>query len=335
MKIKFGLIGCGNIGKRHAQHIQNHQEGNITGVFDIDIEKGLTLANKYNSKHCKSFDELLNLDVDIVNICTPNGLHAEHAIKCLKAKKHVLVEKPMALSTYDCEQMLHTALENNKQLFVVKQNRYNPPVVALKKLLLEKKLGKIYMVVVNCFWNRNKDYYESSDWKGTLSLDGGTLFTQFSHFVDILYYLFGDVTSVSGKTINANHQRLIEFEDSGVLSFKLSNGAIGSLNYTTSSFKNNMEGSILVFSEKGTIKIGGQYLNTIDYQNVDFNPIEIEDNIGRPNNYGTYQGSMSNHDKVIDNVINTLNGKSSIMTNALDGLKVVSIIEEMYNKIKH
>ena len=126
MKIKFGLIGCGNIGKRHAQHIQNHQEGNITGVFDIDIEKGLTLANKYNSKHCKSFDELLNLDVDIVNICTPNGLHAEHAIKCLKAKKHVLVEKPMALSTYDCEQMLHTALENNKQLFVVKQKPLQP-----------------------------------------------------------------------------------------------------------------------------------------------------------------------------------------------------------------
>lgn len=334
MNIKFGVIGCGNIGTRHVSHINNHKEGELVGVYDIKSEKTKKIAADYNCLNCSSIEDLLDQDIDVINICTPNGLHTEHAIACINSKKNVLVEKPMALNSIDCEKMIHAAFENNQQIFVVKQNRYNPPVVALKELIEKNKLGEIYFVIVNCFWNRNSDYYKSSNWKGSLSLDGGTLFTQFSHFVDILYYLFGDITNISGQTSNVSHGDLIEFEDTGSINFSFIKGGLGSFNYTTSSFKKNMEGSILVFSEKGTIKIGGQYLNTIEYQNIQDIELEVNDTNNKSNNYGTYQGSMSNHDQVIDNVVNTLNGRSSIMTNALDGLKVVNIIERIYAAVK-
>ena len=333
MKIKFGIIGCGNIGARHAKHINEHKEGILKSVLDINTEKSISIAKKYSCDYFESMDKFLSQDLDIINICTPNGLHSKHAIKCMKAGKHVLVEKPMALKSADCEKMIHTALNTNKQLFVVKQNRHNPPVAALKEKIKTKKLGKIYSVVVNCFWNRNDNYYNSSDWKGSIQLDGGTLFTQFSHFVDILYYLFGDINNISGKVINANHKELIEFEDTGFFNFQLENGAIGSFNYTTSCYEKNMEGSILVFAENATIKIGGQYLNTIEYQSLKGNKITLKNSSNKANDYGTYQGSMSNHDLVIENVINTLNGRESIMTNALDGMKVVDIIERMYSTI--
>jgi predicted dehydrogenase len=333
MKIKFGIIGCGNIGKRHAKHIFEHEEGVLVGVYDIVLERSKVISDQYNCFCFSSFEDLLNSDVDIINICTPNGLHSEHSIQSLNSAKHVLVEKPMALKSVDCENMVHAALKMNKQLFVVKQNRYNPPVVALKKLIKDNKLGKVYFVAINCFWNRNEDYYKSSDWKGTKTLDGGTLFTQFSHFVDILYYLFGDITDIQGKTINANHKKLIDFEDTGAFTFKFTNEGLGSFNYTTSSFNKNMEGSILVFSENGTIKIGGQYLNSIDYDCSNWEALDITEESNNPNDYGTYQGSMSNHDKVIDNVINTLNGRSVIMTNAMDGMKVVDIVERVYSAI--
>ncbi len=324
-------MGCGNIGKRHAKHICEHKEGTLVGVYDIVPERSKVISDQYNCFCFSSFEDLLNSNVDIINICTPNGLHAEHSIQSLNSAKHVLVEKPMALKSIDCENMIHAALKMNKQLFVVKQNRYNPPVVALKKLIKDNKLGKVYFVAINCFWNRNKKYYNDSDWKGTKTLDGGTLFTQFSHFIDILYYLFGDIKDIQGKTLNASHSGLIEFEDSGTFTFKLINNGLGSLNYTTCSYNKNMEGSILVFSENGTIKIGGQYLNTIDYDSSNWGDLNIEDGSSKPNDYGSYKGSMSNHDKVIDNVINTLNGRSEIMTNAMDGLKVVNIIERVYN----
>jgi predicted dehydrogenase len=269
--------------------------------------------------------------IDIVVVCTPNSLHALMAIEAMKAGKHVLVEKPMAIRKADGEKMIHQSLNSRKSLFVVKQNRFNPPVQALKELINDNTLGQIYSVAVNCYWNRNETYYKASDWKGKKDLDGGTLFTQFSHFIDVLYYLLGDMEILHAQMANVSHRGLIEFEDTGVVSFRLKEqGAPGVLHYTTSAYKQNMEGSITVFAEKATIKIGGQYLNTIAYQVTDGFDIRNLPTDGKPNDYGVYQGSMSNHDKVIDNVVKCLEGEVEIMTNAYDGLKTVEIIEKIY-----
>ncbi len=182
---------------------------------------------------------------------------------------------------------------------------------------------------MNCFWNRNPEYYQNS-WKGTKDLDGGTLYTQFSHFIDLLYWFLGDVESVKANTGNFDHQGLIEFEDTGVVILKFLNGAIGTINYTVNAYKKNMEGSLTLFAEKGTIKIGGQYLNELEYQCMDGDPITDLPPGNPPNNYGQYLGSMSNHDKVYKNLVDVLSGQGAIATSGMEGLKTVEIIEKIY-----
>ena len=184
-KISFALIGCGRIAQRHAALIAT--KGRLAGVCDIIKEKADSLAAAYQVKAWYSIDDLLSgeKDIDVVVICTPNGLHAIHAVKALQAGFHVLCEKPMAIRASDCGIMIQAAEKANRRLFIIKQNRYNPPVVAVKQAVDEGRLGKIYSLQLNCFWNRNENYYKNS-WKGTQDLDGGTLFTQFSHFIDLL-----------------------------------------------------------------------------------------------------------------------------------------------------
>jgi UDP-N-acetyl-2-amino-2-deoxyglucuronate dehydrogenase len=333
-KYNFALVGCGRIAHRHAQQISNY--GVLCAVCDTDKAKADNLGNQYSCNIYYNIDELLlnEKQIDVISICSPNGLHAEHTIKCLKAGFHVLCEKPMAISVADAGQMISESLKADKHLFIVKQNRFNPPVIALKKIIDEGKLGKIYSAQLNCFWNRNEDYYKNSDWKGTLKLDGGTLYTQFSHFIDLLYWLVGDVKKVKGYVGNYNHQGMIEFEDTGAVILEFYNGAIGTINYTVNSYIKNMEGSITLFAENGTVKIGGQYLNELEYQN--FNNFEIK-NLpagNPPNEYGEYKGSMSNHDKVYENVINVLENRGIIATNAFEGMKTVEIIEKIYTEAK-
>jgi predicted dehydrogenase len=240
----------------------------------------------------------------------------------------------MALTVRDCGEMISAAEKASRRLFVIKQNRFNPPVAAVKRLIEEDRLGKIYSAQLNCFWNRNEDYYKNS-WKGTKKLDGGTLFTQFSHFVDLFYWMFGDVKEVSGFMGNLGHKDIIEFEDTGCISLLFYSGAIGTINYTVNSYKKNMEGSLTIFGEKGTVKIGGQYLNELEYQNIE--NYEIKDlPPGNPaNNYGQYQGSMSNHDKVYENVLQVLSGGGIIATHGYEGLKTVEIIEKIYAAAKN
>lgn len=327
---RFGIIGCGRIAQRHAEHI--NKLGKLIAVCDIDDKKAESLAQKYNANAYVNIDSLLKneSDINVISVCTPNGLHAEHSIKALNAGFHVLCEKPMAISARDCSLMINAAEKANKQLFIVKQNRFNPPVAAVKKIIDEGRLGKILSVQLNCFWNRNEDYYKNS-WKGTKNLDGGTLFTQFSHFIDLLYWMIGDVDEVKGYIDNLNHKGIIEFEDTGVITLKFYNRAIGTINYTVNSYQKNMEGSLTIFGENGTVKIGGQYLNELEYQDIKDYKI---DNLppGNPaNNYGQYQGSMSNHDKVYQNVIEVLSGNGVVATNGFEGLKTVEIIEKIYN----
>lgn len=331
--INFAIVGCGRIAQRHAEHINKF--GNLIAVCDIDIEKAEILANLYNANSYLSIDQMLNTekDIDVVSICSPNGLHAEHSIKSLNAGFHVLCEKPLALSVEDCGKMISAAESANKRLFAIKQNRYNPPVAAVKKAIDEGKLGKIYSVQLSCFWNRNDDYYFNS-WKGTKELDGGTLYTQFSHFIDLLYWMIGDVKQVKAFGKNFAHNGIIDFEDTGVVIVEFNNEAIGTINYTVNSYKKNMEGSLTIFAEKGTIKIGGQYLNELEYQNIDDFEIKNLPEGNKPNNYGNYVGSMSNHDKIYQNVIDVLEKDGKITTNSFEGLKTVEIITKIYEAIK-
>jgi len=327
--IGFAIVGCGRIAQRHAEHIQ--KKGKLIAVCDIDKRKAELMASQFGCAHYTDLSEmLLNGEaIDVVSICSPNGLHAAHSIQALKSSKHVLCEKPMAISVQDCGEMIKEAERANKRLFIVKQNRFNPPVAAVKKIIDEGKLGKILSVQLNCFWNRNPEYYENS-WKGSLDLDGGTLYTQFSHFIDLLYWMIGDVKAVSAIVKNANHENIIEFEDEGVVIVEFYNGAIGTIHYSVNSFESNMEGSISIFGEKGTVKIGGQYLNELEYQKIENYSIAGLPPGNPPNNYGKYQGSMSNHDKVYDNVIEVLLNSGTIATNGFEGLKTVEIIDKIY-----
>lgn len=331
-KVKFAIVGCGRIAQRHAEHINNN--GVLTAVCDIDFKKAEELASKYNAKAYQFIDDLLvNEQVDVVAICSPNGLHADHSIKSLNAGFHVLCEKPMAINVNDCGEMIKAAEKNNKRLFAIKQNRYNPPVAAVKEAIDKGIFGKIHSIQLSCFWNRNPDYYLNS-WKGTQELDGGTLYTQFSHFVDLLYWMIGDVKKAYALTGNFAHKDIIEFEDTGVVALEFHNGALGTINYTVNSYNKNMEGSLTIFGEKGTVKIGGQYLNELEYQNIEGFEFKDLPKGNTANNYGQYQGSMSNHDKVYENVVEVLTNNGIISTNSFEGLKTVEIIDKIYASAK-
>ena len=332
--IQFAIIGCGRIAQRHAEHINKF--GKLSAVCDVVKEKADALAKEYNAIAYYSISDLLANEkkIDVISICSPNGLHAEHSISSLQAGYHVLCEKPMAISISDCGEMIKAAEQVNKRLFAIKQNRFNPPVEAVKKVIEEGRLGKIFSVQLSCFWNRNEDYYANS-WKGTKDLDGGTLYTQFSHFVDLLYWMVRDVKDVEAYTGNYAHKDIIEFEDTGVVILKFQNGAIGTINYSVNSYGKNMEGSLTIFGEKGTVKIGGQYLNELEYQNIEGYEIKNLATGNKPNNYGNYTGSMSNHDKIYKNLIDVLTNNASISTSAFEGLKTVEIIDKIYYKAKN
>jgi predicted dehydrogenase len=328
--ISFALIGCGRIGERHAEHI--FQQGKLVAVCDIDETKSKKLAEKYNVPFYIHYKDLLakEKDIQVVSICTPNGLHAQHSIDSLEAGIHVLCEKPMAIKVEDGKAMIKASEKAGRQLFVVKQNRFNPPVIAVKKLIDEGRLGDIYSVQVNCFWNRNENYYKNS-WKGTKDLDGGTLFTQFSHFIDLLYWMLGEVQDIFALTDNFHHRSLIEFEDTGCVSMRFKNGVIGTLHYTVNSYERNMEGSVTIFAERGTVKIGGQYLNELEYQKIQGYTIKDLPAGTTANNYGSYQGSMSNHGKVYEEIIHVLQHGGNT-TNGVDGLKTIEMIAKIYKE---
>ncbi len=328
--IRFAIVGFGNIGRRHAEHILHNPVTELVAVCDIKTElKGKVPSGVPFYQHIEEM--LLQEKIDVLCVCTPNYLHEAHTIAGLKAGMHVVVEKPMALSVLECNRMIAAARESNKTIFAVKQNRYNPPVQEVKKLISAGSLGKVFMIQVNCFWNRGDAYYAESDWRGKKAKDGGCLFTQFSHFVDILYYLNGPVTDARGWVHNYAHLHNTEVEDTGSFTLKATNDAIINFNFTTCAYQKNMEGSITIFAEKGTLKIGGQYLNTIEYQQLEGTSLPEINITAKSNDYGLYQGSMSNHDKMIQNVVDVLNNNQPIMTTAEEGREVVRIIEQMYS----
>lgn len=330
-KVKFAIVGTGHIGKRHAEMVRRDSEAELVALVDVRSKEECG-AEDFNVPFFHTMEDLLasGLDFDVVNVCSPNGLHAEQSLKALEAKKHVVCEKPMGLDKAGCEQVIFKSLQMSKQVFCVMQNRYSPPSEWIKSVIEQGILGEIFMVQLNCYWNRDERYYKKGGWKGTQHLDGGTLFTQFSHFIDIMYWLFGDIDNIQGKFADFTHQDSTDFEDSGFVSFDFINGGMGSINYSTSVANQNLESSITIIGKNGSVKIGGQYMNEVEVCNIkDYEMPELAPtNPG--NDYGAYKGSAANHNYVIKNVIDTLKGRTSATTNALEGLKVVDIIERIY-----
>lgn len=338
-RIKFAVVGCGHIGKRHASMIQGNEDCELVALCDVKPEASLDIESYPGAVFFSSIDDMLNskLEFDVVSIATPNGFHEEHALKSLDRNCHVVIEKPMALTKAGCEKVIFKALHKHKQVFCVMQNRYSPPSEWLKGILEKGILGKIFMVQINCYWNRDDRYYKPdpktgkpSTWHGTKSLDGGTLFTQFSHFIDLMYWYFGDIKNINARLKDFNHQNTTDFEDSGFVSFDFVDGGIGSLNYSTAIWNKNLESSITLVAENGSLKVGGQYMNEVEYCHIKDYEMPVLKESNPPNDYGPYKGSAANHHYIYENIVEVINGKGNITTNALEGLKVVDIIERIY-----
>jgi predicted dehydrogenase len=337
--ISFSVVGFGRIGQRHAKIIHEHPECTLASVCDTDaqhFEQRASLGFPDLPTY-SDIDELIQAEQtsgqrsDVVTIATPNGFHAPYAVKLLRAGYHVVIEKPMGIKSAECEEVLIAEKETGKHVFVVKQNRYSPPSVWLKNIVQSGTLGDILMVQTNCYWNRDQRYYSTSPWRGSLDQDGGALYTQFSHFVDLMYWVFGDITNIQSTVRNFTHPHLKAFDDSGFAQFEFLRGGIGSINYSTSCWDTNMESSITVVGSKGSVKVGGQYMNEIEYCHVENYKKPTLPPTNPPNDYGPYKGSAANHHYVFQNVVDVITGRTDITATAFEGLKVVQMIENIYD----
>jgi UDP-N-acetyl-2-amino-2-deoxyglucuronate dehydrogenase len=332
-KIHFAVVGHGHIGSRHAEEISSNEDAVLAAVADIS-EEALSKAEKFKCQTFPSLEQMLEADlrIDVVNICTPNGLHTMQAEQAIRLGKHVLVEKPLGLRSEDCGKLIALAKEAGKQVFCVLQNRYSAQARFLKDFVEAGKLGDIHWLDIACYWNRDERYYGQASWRGTNELDGGTLFTQFSHFIDLLYWVFGDIEPVTGTFGNFSHEGVIEFEDTGSFHFRTSKGnTAGVFSYSTCVYTENLESTITVIGSKGTIKLGGQYMNSLEYFLVDDEPKPDLPNAATSNDYGTYRGSAANHAFVIQNVIKTLNGEHAEIATGEEAAASVAVIEKVYS----
>jgi predicted dehydrogenase len=324
----FAVVGCGHIGRRHIEMIARQPLAELVACCDV-LPLGVDFPK---IPFFASLDEMLasGPSFDVLNICTPNGFHAPMAVRALETGHHVVIEKPMALNTRDAGRILQAADASGRRVFCVMQNRYSPPSVWIKEVVDRHLLGQLFLVQINCYWNRDERYYLPGGWHGTRDRDGGTLFTQFSHFIDLLYWLFGDITNIRTRLADFNHQTLTDFEDSGVVTFDFLQGGMGVLSYSTSVYDTNFESSVTIIGEHGTIRIGGQYMNEVVYCHVRDYTMPALPPTNPGNDYGAYRGSAQNHHYVIENVVNVLRHTGKITTNDREGYKVVDIIERMY-----
>lgn len=320
-KVRFAVLGYGHIGRKLADIIGSTPGIELVALCDVR-EQGAR-GQDTSVQYFRSYDELLNseCEFDVLYIATPNGVHLEHALAGIRSGHHVVIEKPMALTKDGCEQIIAEGKLYNRRVFCVMQNRFSPVSQWLKYIFTNGIAGKVFMVQVNCYWNRDERYYTKDNWHGTKQLDGGTLFTQFAHFVDTVYWLFGDIANVHARLKNFNHQDLADFEDSGVVSFELSDGGIGSFNFSTAVWNKNLESSITIIAEKGTIRVAGQYMDRVEYCNIKNYALPAEVNEAK---------QPENHKYVLQNVADVLNERAEIATSAEEGMKVVEIIERIY-----
>jgi len=318
----FSILGFGHIGKVHQQAILESENAQLISIIDFNLPSDL------NVKTYSTLEGFLSEDTetDVVVIATPNGLHYEHALRCLKAGKNIFIEKPMALNVSEAQEIIEFAKSKNLRVFSSMQLRFSPVVQYVKKLLENNALGKIHMVNIQCYWNRNKNYYKLREWHGTEAMDGGVLFTQFSHFVDIINFWFDEVECLASRSFNLTHQDVTEFDDSGYVDFK-ANEAVGHMIYTTSVFNKNFESNITIIAEKGTIKIGDQYLNQMIYSDLK--------NVCCSKNVSTEQKNF--HPEAIQEVADALiRNNESILDgeHAINLVKFISAANKFANELK-
>ena len=328
-KIRFGLVGCGRISANHISSIEAHADrAELVAVCDVSPELMLAVAAQTGATACDSLESLLSHQppVDAVIIATPSGVHAAQAIACATAGRHVITEKPMATRWQDGKAMVAACDMAGVHLFVVKQNRRNPTLQLVKRAMQKHRFGKIYMVTVNVFWSRPQSYYDSSAWRGTWEFDGGAFMNQASHYVDLLDWLIGPVESVQAYT--ATLARNIQVEDTGVLSIRWRTGALGSMSVTMLTYPKNLEGSITILGEKGTVKLGGVAVNKIEHW--EFEDSDPDDELVQQASYDTTSVYGFGHPLYYDNVISSLRGEAEPETDGREGLHSLELLIATY-----
>lgn len=327
-KIKCAIIGCGRIALKHFEAIEQHNDAlELSAVCDIDLEIAQRSAAENNCAAFQSLSVLLEEnDAELIILCTPSGLHARQTVLCAEAGKHVMTEKPMATRWQDGIKMVNACDTAGVELFVVKQNRRNTTLQLLKNTISKKRFGKIYMVQVNVFWTRPQEYYDQAKWRGTWEFDGGALMNQASHYIDLLDWLIGPVKSV--QSMIGTLARDIEVEDTAVMNIHWRSGALGSVSVTMLTYPKNLEGSITIIGEKGTVKVGGVAVNEIKHW--EFEDSDPDDQKIQEASYETTSVYGFGHPLYYKNVIDTLNGVAKAETDGREGLRSLELLIASY-----
>jgi UDP-N-acetyl-2-amino-2-deoxyglucuronate dehydrogenase len=330
--VRFALVGCGRIAANHFAALRQHGDRvELVGVCDTD-PANLEAATKLTGApgYASLPDLLAGADADIVVLATPSGLHVEGALRAAAAGRHVMTEKPMATRFDDGRRMVEACDAAGVRLFVVKQNRHNATLQLVKRAVDKGRFGRIYMVTVNVFWTRPQSYYDSARWRGTWEFDGGAFMNQASHYVDLLDWLIGPVESVHAYT--ATLARRIEAEDTGVASIRWRSGALGSLSVTMLTYPKNLEGSITIIGEKGTVRVGGVAVNEI--QHWAFAEPDADDAAARDASYAPASVYGPGHPIYYDNVIKVLRGEAEPETDGREGLKSLELLAALYRSAR-
>ncbi|MCH9689657.1 MAG: Gfo/Idh/MocA family oxidoreductase [Gammaproteobacteria bacterium] len=331
-KINVALVGCGRISKNHLHAITEHQDKlTLTAVCDRDEAAAEVVAKAHQATAYTSLDTMLKeAEIDLVILCTPSGMHPKQTIQVATAGKHVLTEKPMATRWKDGLDMVKACDTADVRLFVVKQNRLNPPIQALKQAIDANRFGKIYLATVNVFWTRPQDYYDQGGWRGSWEWDGGAFMNQASHYMDLIQWLLGPVESV--QAMMGTLGRKIEAEDTGVLNIRWRQGAMGSVNVTMLTYPKNYEGSITILGEKGTVRIGGLAVNQVKHW--EFDEARPEDEIIQAKNYETASVYGFGHVPYYANVVDCLQGKPAEITDGRSGLAALELLVAAYRSAR-
>jgi predicted dehydrogenase len=330
-RINFGLIGCGRVAPRHAQSLSTLAHARLVAVADVIGARAQRFATDYKAESHTDYRRLLDRpDVDAVSICTPSGMHAQMAVEAMQAGKHVIVEKPMALNLPDADRMIATAKSTGVKLCVVLQNRYNPPMRDLRRVVDEGKLGRLLLGNATVRWYRPQEYYEDG-WHGTWAMDGGALMNQSIHHIDALQWLMGDVESVFAYTATLAHK--IETEDVGVVALRFKSGALGTVEGSTITYPQNLEGSVALFGERGSVKVGGTALNRkviwkIEGELEHERELLTRDQVDPPSVYGY------SHQAIITDVVAAIRENRAPATNGTEARKSVALVLAMYESAR-
>ena len=332
--IKVGLVGCGRIAQRHSELLGKGliSGASLASVCDLKKGKAETMGKTYGVPYYNDFNEMMEREsLDVVSVLTPSGLHAEHVIALTKYGKHIIVEKPMALTLDSADDMIRACDANACRLFVIKQNRFNLPVVKLKEAMVAGRFGKIVLGTVRVRWCRSQEYYDSDDWRGTWRFDGGVLSNQASHHIDLLEWMLGDVESVFAKSATALVN--IEAEDTAIVILKFISGALGIIEATTATRPKDLEGSISILGEKGNVEIGGFAVNELKSWNF-IRPVPEDKDVIKKYSVNPPDAYGYGHKAYYEHVVDCINNNQHQLVDGLEGRKSLELISAIYESIE-